>query len=160
MQFDAQALQEDVAAAAMTVSAGVARTWYQLAEAKLQVDVITRQLQTNRDVLQIVALSFRQGKVGAADVFRQRQLMETSQGQLIQAEEQMAVLQHGLAVLVGRAPGMWRPESQYVLVDLPPLPAAGLPSEVLTRRPDLRRTYRAIQATDQRVGRGGSIPLG
>ena len=151
LQFDAEARQEDVASAAMTVSAGVARTWYQLTEANLQVDVIGRQLQTNRDVLQIVTLSFRQGKVGAADVFRQRQLMEASEGQLIQAQERVAVLQHGLAVLVGRAPGGWQDRQPHVLLDLPPLPATGLPSEVLTRRPDIRRAFRAIQATDQRV---------
>ncbi len=149
--LDMEVRREDVAAAAMTVSAAVARTWYQLAAAQQQVAVITRQLQTNRDVLNIITLSFRQGKVGAEDVFRQRQLVESSQGQLIGARESVEVLQHGLSVLIGRAPGPWWAEQHLALVAVVDLPVTGLPSEVIQRRPDVRSAYRGIQAADQRM---------
>jgi NodT family efflux transporter outer membrane factor (OMF) lipoprotein len=149
--LDMEARREDVAAAAMTLSAVVARTWYQLAEARQQVEVITRQRQTNQDVLDIVTLSFRQGKVGAEDVFRQRQLVESSEGQRLQAQERVDVLQHGLSVLVGRAPGAWWAEQTLDLVGLPDLPPTGLPAEVIQRRPDVRSAYKEIQAADQRM---------
>lgn len=150
-ELDMEARREDVAAAAITVSVAVARTWYQLAEAQEQVAVIKRQLQTNREVLEIVTLSFRNGKVGAEDVFRQRQLIESSQGQLIQARERLEVLQHGLSVLIGKTPGPWWAEQELSLVSIPALPSTGLPSEVIQRRPDVRSAYRGIQAADQRM---------
>lgn len=149
--LDMEARGEDVAAAAMTTSVAVARTWYQLAEAQEQVAVVTRQIQTNKDVLTLVKLSFGQSKLGAEDIFRQQQLVESSQGQLIQARERVEVLQHALSVLVGKAPGLWWQDGGGQLVRLPALPHTGLPSEVIQRRPDIRSAYKAIQAADQRV---------
>jgi outer membrane protein TolC len=98
-----------------------------------------------------VTLSFRQSKVGAEDVFRQRQLVESSEGQLILAQERVDVLQHGLSVLLGRAPGPWWAEQNIALIHVPDLPSTGLPSEVIQRRPDVRSAYKGIQAADQRM---------
>jgi NodT family efflux transporter outer membrane factor (OMF) lipoprotein len=149
--LDAQAAQEDVSAAAVTLSANIARTWYRLAEAKLQETLIGKQVDTNRQVLEIIAMQFRQGLTGAADVFRQRQLVESGQGLLIAAQENIALLQHELSVLLGRSPGPWWAEQSIDLIDLPPLPQAGLPAETLQRRPDITAAYQTVQAADRRV---------
>jgi outer membrane protein TolC len=83
-------------------------------------------------------------------VFRQRQLVEATQGQLIQAREQLVLLHHALSVLCGRPAG--QPVEQAAqLVELPGLPVLGLPTEVLQRRPDVRSAWRAVQAADARV---------
>lgn len=149
--LDARAAQEDVSAAAVTLSAGIARTWYRLAEAKLQETLIGEQLETNRRVLEIITLQFRQGLADAADVFRQRQLVESGQGLLIGAQEDIVLLQHELSVLLGRAPGLWWAGESMGLIDLPPLPQTGVPAEALQRRPDIAGAYRAVQAADQRT---------
>jgi NodT family efflux transporter outer membrane factor (OMF) lipoprotein len=148
--LDMEAQQEDVAAAAMTVSATVAKLWYQLAQTRETITVLQRQLETNQQVLELIELQFGASKVGAPDVFRQRQLVEATQGQLIQAQEQEALLQHALSVLSGR-PADQPIEQTAHLIELPVLPAAGLPSEVLQRRPDVRSAWLAVQAADARV---------
>ena len=149
--LDARAAREDVAAAAITLSAGIAKAWYQLAEAGLQDQLIAGQVETNEQVLAIITLQFRQGQVGASNVFRQRQLVEATRGQLIAARERTVLLQHQMAILLGKTPGSWTPEAPTVLITLPELPAIGVPAELLRRRPDLRSAGDAIAAADARV---------
>lgn len=149
--LDARAAAEDVAAAAVTLSAAIARVWYQWVEAGLLEQLIAAQEETNEQVLTIITLQFRQGQVGAANVFRQRQFVEATRGQLIAAQERTELLAHQLAILLGKAPGTWTPQFAGELITLPPLPDTGIPSELLQRRPDLRSTANAIYAADRRV---------
>ncbi len=149
--LDATAAMEDVYAAAITLSSNVAKTWYQLAEAKQNKQVLNRQLATNEKVLDIITTQFRTGQVGAADVYRQRQLVESTNGQLIQAEENIMLLQHRLSVLIGKSPAQWWADDEIGLIELPALPETGLPSVVIQNRPDVASAYKAIQAADMRV---------
>lgn len=149
--LDAEAVKENVQAAAITLSASIAKTWYQLAEAKQQADVIRNQADTNQKVLDIITLQFKQGQINAADVFRQRQLVESSRGQLIQIEETIVLLQHQLSLLLGRNPGQWWAQDTIDLLTPGELPDTSIPSEVLQRRPDVLSAYKAIQAADLRA---------
>ncbi|MBE0537387.1 MAG: efflux transporter outer membrane subunit [Phycisphaerae bacterium] len=149
--MDAQAAQENVAAAAITLSAAVARTWYQLAEARLQQDVIARQIEANEKVLQIITLQFRQSHVGASDVLRQRQLVESGRAQLVQTSEAFALLQHQLSILLGRTPSTWWAESPIALTTVGVMPQTAAPATLIWKRPDILRAYRAIEAADKRV---------
>lgn len=149
--FDVEARRNDLAAAAVTLSASVAKTWYQLAENKQEVSLIEAQLSRNQKVLDIVTMQFRTGKVGAADVFRQRQLVESNVGQLIQVEEQVKLLQHRLCVLVGRVPDQAWADDSMAMIDLPPLPATGIPASLIQNRPDVASALYGIRAADQRT---------
>lgn len=149
--LDAEAAYDDVTTAAVTLSAAIAQSWYRLAEARLQEQLVAGQLETNRQMLLIIQYQFRQGQVGAANVFRQEQLVEATQGQMILIQDDIALLQNELSVLIGRQPGQWWADKQLQLITLPELPAVGLPSELLLRRPDLRSSRKAIEAADFRV---------
>lgn len=149
--LDAQAAQETVNAAAITLSAGIAKTWYQLAEAQQKIRVIHRQYETNTKVLDVIKLQFRQGQAGAADVFRQQQLAESSRGQYIQSEETVVLLQHQLSVLIGKTPSTWWADESIDLVILGQMPTVDVPAVVIQRRPDVLSAYKAIQAADSRV---------
>lgn len=148
---DAEARAADAEAAAISISAAVAQTWYELAEAREQERVIADQVATNEKVLAALTVRFRQGQAGAADVFRQRQLVESTRGNLIVAEARTRTLEHALAVLVGRAPGAALPYGEATLVEPPALPLTGIPAELVRARPDVRSAYLAVQAEDQRV---------
>ncbi len=150
-QLDAEARAEDVLAAAITLSAQVARTWYELAESREQIRVLNAQIETNEQVRTLVTAQFAKGQTQAADVLRQRQLVESSRGARILAESRSKVLEHELAVLVGLPPGSPLPAGAPELVDLPALPATGVPAELIRRRPDVRSAYLEVQAADLRV---------
>jgi len=149
--LDAQAAQDNVNAAAMTLTSAIAKTWYQLAEAKQQQKIISRQIQTNEKILEVIKLQFRKAQVGAADVFSQQQLVQSGQGQLIRVQEDIALLQHQLSILMGRTPAAWWSSQSIDLVTLERLPQIDIPAVVIQRRPDVISAYRAVQAADQRL---------
>jgi len=149
--LDVQSSEEDAAATAIVLSAKMARTWYVLAEFRGQVDIIRRQIETNEKVLSLITVQFRKNKIGAADVLRQRQLVEASRGQLILVKEQIELLEHELAILAGAAPGKITLPEESRLANLPVLAMLPIPSELIQRRPDVRSAYLGVQAADQRV---------
>lgn len=149
--LDVQAQRDAVDTAAITLSASVAITWYQLAEAMGQVRIAREQIRTNEEVLKIVDVRRQKGVAGAADYYRQRQLVAATEAQLIVAEEAVELLQYQLSVLLGNRPELAWQDASVEFPELPPVPQLGVPAEVLLRRPDVRLTYRQVQAADQRL---------
>ncbi len=149
--FDLKASGEDVMTAALTLSASVADTWYQLVEQYAQIDLLMAQLELNKKVTTLVTTRFRQGQIGSLDVFQQRQLEESRRGDLALAEAQAAILEHQLAILTGQPPTR-KVARRISELRLPKsLPATGLPAELVQRRPDIRKAYFFILAADRRV---------
>lgn len=149
--LDAAAQEDLVHATAVTLSALVATTYFTLAEARLQLEVIDGQIATNEQVLDLATARFRQGQVGAADVLRQRQLLEATRAERIAVEAQAAVARHQLAVLLGRPPAAAADVAATGLPPVPPLPETGVPAALVDRRPDVRAAYVAILSADRRV---------
>jgi NodT family efflux transporter outer membrane factor (OMF) lipoprotein len=149
--LDAGAAAEDLQAAAQTLAAEVADTWYQLTEEQAQLELLDRQLVALEQVLELVTLRFRRGQVGAADVLRQRQLVEANRGERALAEARAEVVEHRLAILLGLDPTERVVEPITILAALPPLPATGVPLALLQRRPDLRSAWLRVRAADQRT---------
>ncbi|MEZ4271844.1 MAG: efflux transporter outer membrane subunit [Myxococcota bacterium] len=151
-KFDALASRDDLEAAAMTLAAQVSETWYGLTSQRARHELLTQQLKTNETFLQLINLRFEQGQATALDVYQQRQQVALTQAQLATTQADIEVMQHQLALLVGRAPQDAPVHTQAVLPPLPSLPAAGVPAQLLDRRPDLRAARRRVEATDARVG--------
>ena len=149
--LDALATNEDLHAAAMTLSAEVTGTWYTLVEQRGHLRLLDEQIETNEKYLDIVTLKFRRGQVSATDVLQQRQLVESARGERILVESRAEVLEHQLAVLLGQAPGSVLITVRGELPELPPLPHAGVPAQWIRRRPDVRAAELRVQAADRRV---------
>jgi NodT family efflux transporter outer membrane factor (OMF) lipoprotein len=145
----ADATLADYHAVALSLAAEVARTWFSLIEAHAQLQLLDEQVETNQRGLQAQELRFGRGFVRSADVLRQRQLVESTLEQVVVELARIEVLEHQLAVLLGQLPQTARFDPGAELPDLPPLPAAGLPSDLLSRRPDVRRDYLAFLAADR-----------
>jgi NodT family efflux transporter outer membrane factor (OMF) lipoprotein len=150
-RLDVAASGEDLRAIALALSARVATTWYELVEQRGQLLLLDEQIATNARVEELVTLRFRTGQVSAADVLRQRQLVEERRGERLLAEARAQVLSHQLAVLLGRPPASLDLDAAAVLPALPALPATGLPADLLGRRPDVRRAYQQVLASDRRL---------
>lgn len=148
-RFRTNATCADYHAIALTLSAEIARTWFSLIEAYAQTDLLEVQIKTNRTGLELQESRFGLGLIRSADVLRQRQLLESTLEQAVVAESRIKILEHQLAVLLGEMPQTASYETGSDLPELPPLPATGLPSELVLRRPDVRRDYRLLQAADR-----------
>lgn len=146
--FAAQASEQDLQAAALTLSAEVASTWYQLVEQYGQLEILNAQILNNEQVLELVTLQVRTGQVGIADMLQQRQLVESSQGEKAEVLAQTGVLEHQLAILLGQPPRQNVAPRVTTLINLPVMPQAGLPAELINRRPDIRSAYFSVQSAD------------
>lgn len=139
----------DYQATGLALSAEIARTWFSLIEARAQVVLLNQQISNNRTGLEIQESRFGLGLIRSADVLRQRQLLESTLEQSVVAKASIELLEHQLAVLLGEMPQTASYDTGSQLPELPQLPATGLPSDLLKRRPDVRRDYMAFQAADQ-----------
>lgn len=155
--LSAEALAAEVQATALTLAGEVARTWYGLRAARRERALLAAQVQTNVDVLELLDTRFGNGQVRAVDILRQRQLVEATRGQLAVVEARVDGRKHRLAVLLGESPPDFIPpdaistEGASVLPLPPPLPATGLPADLVTRRPDLRAARARALAADARA---------
>jgi NodT family efflux transporter outer membrane factor (OMF) lipoprotein len=148
-RYRARAAHADYQTAAMSLSAEVALTWYQLMEAWNQLQLIEKQIESNRKVLRLIENRFDLGQSRSVDVLRQRQLLESTREQKYSIESNIRVLQNRLAVLEGRPPRGIEKYSVRTLPDLPPLPDAGLPAALIRRRPDVQGAFKRLQAADK-----------
>ena len=151
-RFEAVATAYDAQSVALSLAADVVTAWFQLGEALAQEDLLREQIDTNAQVLELIELRFRQGQVAAADVLRQRQLLEATRGQLDAQQGQTAVLRHRLNVLMGLPP---EARANPVAADVNPSAEWALdpgdPLEVLRRRPDVRRAWAEVVSADRLV---------
>ncbi len=146
----AEATRADYHAVALTLSAEIARTWFALIEAYAQLELLDEQVETNLEGLKAVELRYAEiGEGGGPNVFRQRQLVQSTLEQIIVVKADVEVLEHRLAVLTGQPPQTATYSTGSVFPQLPPLPYTGLPSELLNRRPDVRANYLALAAADR-----------
>lgn len=148
-KFRAQATYFDFQAAAMSLSAETAITWYQLVSARKQLELINRQVETNEDIVRLIRARFTGGQIRAVDILRQEQLLESTKDQRIIYETNIELLRNQLAVLLGRPPQNVMSFETDSLPDLPALPATGLPLELVRRRPDVRQAYNLVLAADR-----------
>lgn len=146
----ARASQEDVVATAITVAAEVATTWYRLADQQGQLDLLDEQIATNEKFLQSLKARFGGAGGAAADVLQQEQLLEATRAEKLTVEAQRDVLQHQLAILLGRPPRA-APADARDLPTLPPLPHAGLPASLVQQRPDVRGAFLRLEAAHHGV---------
>nr|WP_097056695.1 efflux transporter outer membrane subunit [Salinimicrobium sediminis] len=150
-EFRAQATLFDYQAAAMSISAEISITWYRLLSARKQLELADEQIRTNEDIMRLIRARFTGGQIRAVDILRQEQLLEGTRDERIFYETRIAVLKNQLAVLLGRPPQNVDVLTTAALPELPPLPASGLPLELVRRRPDLRQSYNLVLAADREM---------
>lgn len=150
-KLDVNAAQEDVDSAAISLSAEMTSTWYKLIEQRQQLALLDRQIAVNRKNVALLKVRFSGAQATAADVLQQEQLLESVIGNQLTVIASIRVLENQLAILTGNAPGLVNIPEQTIFPDLPSLPDTGLSSDVMQRRPDVRRAYLRVQAADQRI---------
>ena len=148
----AEAAAADFLFAQYSLAAGVARGYFLAIEAGRQEEVAQETVDALEETLRIVSLRFENGMVGAQDVSLAKSDLATARDRLVTVQGSRRDAQRALELLLGRYPAA-ELEVRESLPTLPPGPPAGLPSEILERRPDLvaaeRRVAAAFDAVDQ-----------
>ena len=148
-QLEAKASHLDYQTAVITLSAQVTGTWFRWVVAQKQEELLRKQLEANRTVLELLQNRFNRGQVLRVDLLRQQRLIEGVIGQLSEAESRTQLLNHELAILLGQKPDFILPQQALELPRIPPLPATGIPAELIQRRPDVLAAFYRIQSADR-----------
>ncbi|WP_309385879.1 efflux transporter outer membrane subunit [Cerasicoccus frondis] len=147
-RFRAEATFYDYQTAALTLTAQVAVTYYQLVEAQNQRDLLLEQIKVNEQVYGSLKARFSSGLIRSADLIRQQQLIEATREQVIVVEARIGVLENALAVLEGKPPEVGEPVADERLPELPPMPSTGVPAALVQRRPDVQAAYFVVKAAN------------
>ena len=149
----ANALATDEARRGVILSlvASVAGNYLTLRGLDQQLVVAQSTLAAYGESVRLFKLQFQYGQVSQMNVSQVQSQYETAAAQIPQIESQIAQTENALNVLVGRNPGpIKRGKSIYDLA-LPKVPA-GIPSELLTRRPDLLQAENSLIAANAQIG--------
>jgi NodT family efflux transporter outer membrane factor (OMF) lipoprotein len=138
----------------VTLLAEVARNYIELRGSQQRLEIARRNLNLQEEALALARARFQTGVVSELDVTRAAALLAGMRGALPPLETSVRRSMYGLAFLLGREPGELVAElSPFKRV--PPAPAEvpiGLPSDLLQRRPDVRRAERQLAAETARIG--------
>jgi NodT family efflux transporter outer membrane factor (OMF) lipoprotein len=150
-ELEARAVEAGARSLAMTLTSQVAEAWFDVIAQRKRVDLLERQLDVSRNILDITQDRLRRGLVPALDVAQQKRNIESIRSQLYLAETELQTSRHRLAVLIGETPDDTRYVDADTLPGIEPLPEAGVPADLLERRPDLRASHLRLEAADKRT---------
>ena len=134
--------------ARQSLAAQVAKSWFQLTEARQQLALAEQNRDIKARTLELVEARFGQGRGSRQDIALARADLATAEDGYRQADGALRQSARALESLLGRYPSA-EIEAPRDFVPLPPAVPAGLPSELLYRRPDLRAAERRVAAAFQ-----------
>ncbi|GAA0477996.1 efflux transporter outer membrane subunit [Parasphingorhabdus litoris] len=150
--YSAEAAQADFLFAQHTLAQAVASAYFASIEARLQIGVAKRTVESLAEIDRIVRVRYREGFASAQDTAIAASDLATASETLANARGGERLARRALEQLLGRYPAD-RIRVTQTLPETPQTPPAGLPSELLERRPDIiaaeRRVAAAFSNTDQ-----------
>jgi NodT family efflux transporter outer membrane factor (OMF) lipoprotein len=151
---DVAAAEEGRHDALVTLLAEVATNYAEARGLQRRLDVANLSVRVQEDSVEVAESRLKAGISGELEVAQARALLETRRALIPVITTSFRQALHRLGVLLGQGPGSLEAELANAS-PIPPPPGAipvGLPSDLLRRRPDVRRAERVLAATNARIG--------
>lgn len=145
------ALASEVTGARLTAQTTMSLAYTQVRVLDEQKRLLQATVASYERALKLTENRYKAGISGQADVAVARTQLESTRAQLIDLEQQRAIAENAVAVLLGRAPSSFSIAVQPVSL-VPPKVPAGLPSELLERRPDISAAERRVASANALIG--------
>lgn len=153
---DIEAVEEGRRDALITLLAEVARNYVELRGFQRRLEIARDNLTVQQDTLDLTRARFQGQLISELDVSRAEAQVATTAAQIPSLEAQRNAAAHRLGVLLGEPPGALLDEllapATFSIPSGPAQVPAGLPSDLLRRRPDVRRAERELAAATARIG--------
>jgi len=147
----AQASAADLEATRLLIQAELAQDYFQLRTLDAQKQFLDTTVTAFQKFLDLTKNRYARGVAPRADVLQAETQLKTTQAQAIDIGVLRAQLEHAIASLVGKPASVFSiPATPMALV--PPEIPAGVPSELLERRPDIAGAERRMAAANAQVG--------
>jgi NodT family efflux transporter outer membrane factor (OMF) lipoprotein len=150
-QANAQASAADLAAARLSAQAALATDYFALREADNEVALLKAAVAAYETSLRITQNQYNAAIAQRTDVLQAQTLLETTRANLTAMIGQRAILEHAMALLVGKPPAEFSVAVAEWNAKVPGVPLA-VPSDLLQRRPDIAAAERAVAAANAQIG--------
>ncbi|MCB9896528.1 MAG: TolC family protein [Planctomycetes bacterium] len=148
---DVEARREDLRAAAVSLAAEVALAYVDVRVLDDRLAVLARNVALQEQSLGLARTRVDAGARPRLDVVQAERLVQQTRARRPALERARGVAENRLALLLGELPADGLP-APGATPALPPLPALGIPADLVTRRPDVRAAERAYAAAVARIG--------
>lgn len=150
-QANQEATQADIRFVSLNVEASVAIDYYSLCEIDAELSIATDTLVELEDALQLTTYRYEGGVASELDVKQAKTLVDQTKAQFQTLKRERAQTEHSIAVLLGRpVEGFSLPARPDL--NAPPQIPVGLPSDLLSRRPDIFEADRGVAAATAQIG--------
>ncbi len=130
----------------------VATGYLQLLMLDEQLRITRESMESYRDTLNLFNDQFKEGVVDKLQVASAQAALAAAEAEAPALEMQIAGLENTLSMLAGRAPGHIARRGSLKSYMNASRVAAGIPADVLSRRPDIRAKEQALRAANADVG--------
>lgn len=145
-----EAAGADWAAARLSLQAELARTYFQLRSTEAEIEVVEDSLEVRRENQQLIEARVEGGETTDLDLARADTELEATRAELLQLQRERAQFFNAVAFLVGEVPANFNLPSGGLRS--PPSIPSGIPSELLSRRPDIFAADRRMDAAVAQIG--------
>ena len=149
---DLFAREENRRAVVLQLVSSVAQAYFDLRQLDMQLDIARRTLQSWEESVKIAQARLRQGLIPKLDADQFEAERANAAARTAELERQMVQKENELSVLLGRNPSQIPRGRSLTEQVMPPEVPAGLPSELLQRRPDVLQSEQQLAAATARIG--------
>jgi NodT family efflux transporter outer membrane factor (OMF) lipoprotein len=148
---EAQATAADLQTASLSLHAELAYDYFELRSADAQKQLLDDTVKAYQESLQLTTNRFEGGAAPKSDVAQAQTQLETTRVQDTDIAVQRAQFEHAIAILIGKPPAALSLPPSPLHVQ-PPDISAGLPSQLLERRPDIAAAERRVAEANEQIG--------
>jgi len=148
---DLLASEENRLTVILSLTTAVATSYVTLIDLDRQLEIAKSTAASRAEYFRIFKLRFEGGVVSQVELEQARSEYEYALSTIPAIEKLIGQQENALSVLLGRNPGPIARDRAIDKLVLPQVPA-GLPSELLERRPDLRQAEQLLIAANARIG--------
>ena len=150
-QASYQGTAADLENVRLVITAELAGDYFTLRQLDTELGILNRTVETLQKALQLVDSRHKGGVASGLDVAQEETLLHTTQTQATLLQQQRKQFEDAISVLVGKPAPDFHIASKELHAE-PPALDAGLPSDLLERRPDIAEAERQMAVANAQIG--------
>lgn len=148
---NAESSAADLANATLSAQSELAQDYFQLRVMDAQIALYQQSVDDYQRYLTVIQNQYTGGNTSRATLAQAQTQLETTKASALDLQWQRAQLEHAIAILIGKPPAQFSLAAEPIKFTLPSIPA-GLPSQLLQRRPDISAAERNMASANAAVG--------
>lgn len=149
-----QATEEEYRATMVTLCAEVANTYFSLRQCQAEMEVLRKNAQSQKEIMEIVEARYETGFASKLDVAQARSVYYSTRASIPSMQSSIEQYINSLTVLLALYPGSIdeRLSNPAPLPDFVEAVAVGVPANLLRRRPDVRAAELSVEKSAALLG--------